>query len=205
MKAFPGRVILVVGFSLLSLQTYHTYWPMKSANSLTEVHLYITCFSLASFNIISLSLIFTILIMLCLGVVLFGLILFGTLCAFQTWISASFFRLGTFKLLCFQIRSVSFSLLGSYNVNVSVIYVVLEFSCTILSLSFFCSISVISTTLSSSLLTCSSVFAYLLLILSGVLLSQVLYSSSLLVLLYTLCLLKASKFSLCHWIFTQVL
>jgi len=82
MKAFPGRVILVVGFSLLSLQTYHTYWPMKSANSLTEVHLYITCFSLASFNIISLSLIFTILIMLCLGVVLFGLILFGTLCAF---------------------------------------------------------------------------------------------------------------------------
>ena len=136
MKAFPSRVILVVGFSLLSLQKYHTYWPMKSANSLTEVHLYITCcFSLASFNIISLSLIFTILIMLCLGVVLFGLILFGTLCAFQTWISVSFFRLGTFKLLCFQICSISFSLLGSFNVNVSVLDVVLEFSCTILSLS----------------------------------------------------------------------
>ena len=85
MKAFPGRVILDVGFSLLSLQTYHTtpYWPIESANSLTKVHLYIACcFSLASFIVISLSLIFTILIMLCLGVVLFGLILFGILCAF---------------------------------------------------------------------------------------------------------------------------
>ena len=94
------------------------------------------------------------------------------------------------------------SFLVSYSVNVSILDVVLEFSCTILSLSlslslFFCSISVISTTLSSSLLTCSSVFSYLLLIPSGVFLFQALYSSSLLVLLYTFWLLTASKFSLC--------
>ena len=70
---------------------------------------------------------------MCLGVVLFWLILFATVCAFWTWMSVSFPRLGKFPTI---MSSNMFSVLpptptpfwDPYNVNVSMLYVVLEVS-----------------------------------------------------------------------------
>ena len=51
----------------------------KSADSLMEVHLYISCFSLAAFKILSFSFTFDILIIKYLGVCLCRFLLYGTL------------------------------------------------------------------------------------------------------------------------------
>ena len=83
MRSLPGRVILVVGSSLSSLEVYHAtpFWLVESAVNLMGVPLYVVChFSLAAFNNFSLSLIFASLITMCLGVFLLGFILYGTLC-----------------------------------------------------------------------------------------------------------------------------
>ena len=66
--------------------------------------------SLAAFNILSLALFSVILITMCLDVVLFGLILFETLCFSDLDVCFLSHVKEVFQLLCFQIRSVSFSL-----------------------------------------------------------------------------------------------
>ena len=72
----------------------------KLASSLMGVPLYITCcFSLAAFNILSISLIFPILITMCLGVVLLRLSYLRLFCAFWTWLSVFFHRLGKFSAI----------------------------------------------------------------------------------------------------------
>lgn len=100
----------------------------KLANSLMGVPLYVMyCFSLVAFNILSLSLVFIILITLCLNMFLCG------------WDFLCFQYLGNYFLP--QVREVSscylfkyflrpflFSFWDTYNVNISVLVVVLEVS-----------------------------------------------------------------------------
>ena len=101
---------------------------------------YVTCgLSLAAFRIISLSLILDILIIMRLGVELFWLILFGAFCAFCSWMSVSFLRLGKSSSI---ISSNKFSAPSSLS-SPSGIPLIRMLSCLILSqsslrLSLFC-------------------------------------------------------------------
>ena len=107
MRSLLGRVILVVGSSLSSLEVYHCHSLLacrvsaeKSAINLMGVPLYVIChFSFVAFNNFSLSLIFVKLITVCLGMFLLGFILPGTLCASWTWVAISFPTLGMFSTI----------------------------------------------------------------------------------------------------------
>ena len=118
-EGLDGRVLFVVGFSLLSLEIYHAtpFWPAelllkKSVNNLMGIPLYvICCFSLVAFNIFSLCLFFFSLINMCLRMFLLGFILPGTLCTSWTWVIASFPLLGKFSaIISSNIFSGPFSL-----------------------------------------------------------------------------------------------
>ena len=132
--------------------------------------------------------------------VLFGSVLSGTLCAFWTWVPISFPRFGDF----FQIYSLPLSLSSSsgtpvlYNVNINVFDVISNTSQTILTLSFFSPASLISTTLSSSSLICSSVPSNLPLIPFGdFFLSVIVFFLSVLFLFIFSSSAKNSDFSVC--------
>ena len=105
----------------------------KSADSIMGVPLYVTCcFSLAALNILSLSLIFAILITVCLAVIFFGLILSGT----RFLDLVAFPRLGKFSaVMSSDMLSAPFFLFSfwdPYNVNASMLDVVLKVSYTVL-------------------------------------------------------------------------
>ena len=106
MRAFLGRVILVIGFfpfitlnischSLLTIVSVK-----KSADNLMGFPLHvICCFSLVAFNIFSLYLIFVSLITVCLGVFLLASILPGAPCPSVTWVTVSFPMVGRFSTI----------------------------------------------------------------------------------------------------------
>ena len=122
------------------------------------------------------SLVFAILITVYFDVVHFGLILLGAFCAFWTWMYVSFRRLGNFSAIISSNNSSStFSLLllGPHTMQMLVPLMLSQRSLKLSSFlfiifSFFCSASVISTTLSSSSLIHSSVSFNVLLISSSV-------------------------------------
>ena len=85
MRALLGRVSLVVGFSLSSLEIYHTtpFWPAEFLlkNQLMTLSEFL-CMLFFAFPLLLLIFSvyhFVILITMCLGVILFELILYGTL------------------------------------------------------------------------------------------------------------------------------
>ena len=95
----------------------------------------ICCFSVVAFNILSLSLIFVSLITMCLSVFLLGFVLPRTHCASWTWLTISFPMLGKFSaIISSNIFSdpLSHHLLGPYNVNVGMFYIVPDVPYTIL-------------------------------------------------------------------------
>ena len=102
MRALLGRIFLVGGFfpSITLSISCHSLLDCrvsaeKSANNLTGVPLYVTCFfSLAAFKIFSLSLNLTSLITMYLSEFLLGFIFYGTCCASWIWVSGSFPMLG---------------------------------------------------------------------------------------------------------------
>ena len=139
--------------------------------------LYVTCcFSLDAFNILSLCYVFVSLISMCLGMFLLGFILYRTLCASWTWLTISFSMLGKFSAI---ISSKNFSYPFFYSsVWMLVCLILSQRSLRLSSVLFilftlFCSSEVISTTLSSSSLICSSVSDILLLIPSRVFLISI--------------------------------
>ena len=142
----------------------------KSADSLMQVPLYVTChFSLVAFNILSLSLIFVSLITMCLCVFLLGFILPGTLCASWTWLTIYFPMLRKFSAVT---SSNIFS--GPFSLSSPSRTPILQMVCLMLSqrsqavfisfhsFSVLCSMAVIFSFLSSRTFICSSASVILL-------------------------------------------
>ena len=139
-------------------------------------------FSLVAFNILFLCLVFLRLISMCLAVFLLGFILYVTLCACWTWLNISFSMLGKFSTIISS-KFFSYTFLFSSTSGTPIIQMLLHLilshgslrlsSVLFILLTLFCSSSVISTTLSSRSLICSSAPDILLLIPSRVFLISV--------------------------------
>ena len=137
MRDLLGRIILVAGFSLSSLEVplplACSVFPEKSADNLMGIPLYVLCcFSLIAFSIFSLSLIFVNLITMFLSVFLLVIILYGTLCFLYLGDCFLFHVMEVFSyclFLYFLTPFLSlFSFWDSYNANVGAFNVVLEVS-----------------------------------------------------------------------------
>ena len=172
------------------------------------IPLYVTCyFSLAAFNI--LSLILATLITICFGVVLLWLILFLILSASCTWMSVSFPRLENFSsIMPSNLFSVPFSLLSTSGISISVLDVFSEVSnCPHFSSLFillFCSPIVISTIMYSSSLICFSALFSLLLFSFIFHFTYYILHLCLVVLLFSNSLLKTINFSM-HSLFPKLI
>ena len=172
------------------------------------IPLNVTCyFSLAAFNI--LSLILDTLITICFGVVLLWLILFLILCASCTWMSVSFPRLENFSsLMPSNLFSVPFSLSSTSGISISVLDVFSEVSnCPHFSSLFillFCSPIVISTIMYSSSLICFSALFSLLLFSFIFHFTYYILHLCLVVLLFSNSLLKTINFSM-HSLFPKLI
>ena len=126
----------------------------KSADNLMGVPLYVIChFPLVALDILSLPLIF---VSLCLVVFLLGFSLPGTLCFLELvdYFLPHVSEVFSYYLYKYFLRSfLSFSFWDPYNVNVGVLNVVPEvssfFFLIFILFSKFCSVAVISTTLST--------------------------------------------------------
>ena len=136
----------------------------------------ICCFSLVALNNFSLSLIFVSLISMCLGMFLLGFIMYGTLWA--SWDLSDYFlprirEVFDCNLFEYFLRSFLFYFFfwDPYNANAGVFNVVPEVSEAVFTyffFSLFCSMAMISITLTSSLFIHSAAAVILLLILSHV-------------------------------------
>ena len=169
-----SRVFMIVGsfLSSLNMSCYSLLASRvsieTSADSLMAVPLYVACcFSHVALNILSLSLIFVILITMCLSGFLLGLILPGTLYASWTWLTISFSMLEKFSAIIssnifldpFSCTSPSGTPITQVFMRLVLSFRPLRFSLFLFSV--FCSMAVISTSLSRSFIcTSASLFCY---------------------------------------------
>ena len=166
MRSFLGAVILVVDFSLSTLNiSCHSLLACRVSAERSAVKrlgfpLYVTCcFSLAAFNILSLSLVFVSLISVCLGVCFLrfnpvwdSLYLLDLIDYFLFHVG-EIFNYNLFKIFLIPFIFL-FIFLDHYNSNVGMLILSqksLRLSSVLFTLfTLFCSSEVISTTLSSS-------------------------------------------------------